>query len=430
MISSARIQRFAAFSLLVLFAGFSLPARQQEAQPRTGQQEEELRGAPAEPDDAAEVRAQIAVVARLLPNFVDRGAALYFLAAAKQHLGESREAFDLLKECMALDEGFDPSGGPEFTGLRGEHSFTELVERARQHFPAVAMARLALATEEKDLVPEGLAWDPKRELFYLSSLHRKKIVQITPDSHTSDFVPPQQDPLLPVLGIRLDPNDGTVWANAFQDAGASAGTTQLLHIDTQGKVLARFSPPDKAHHGFNDLVVLKSGEVFTTDSPGNAVFRFDPRARKFTTLQFHRPLFYPNGIALAGDDRTIYVADTLGVIKYDLANSSSTDVAPGPHATLAGVDGLYWHRGSLVAIQNGIGTPRVAAFKLSPDGRRVARVTILEYRTTLTALPTTGAIRGSDFYFISNSQIDNLNGDKILDPTRLEPVRIAVVHLP
>ena len=177
-------------------------------------------------------------------------------------------------------------------------------------------------------------------------------------------------------------------------------------------------------------MVRKSGEVFTTDSLGNSVFRFDPRARKFTALEFHRPLFYPNGIALAGDDHTIYVADALGVIKYDLANSSSTDVAPGPHATLAGVDGLYWHRGSLVAIQNGIGTPRVAAFKLSPDGRRVARVTILEYRTTLTALPTTGAIRGSDFYFISNSQIDNLNGDKILDPTRLEPVRIAVVHLP
>jgi hypothetical protein len=430
MISSTRMQRFAAFFLLVLFAGFSSPARQQEAQQKEAQQKEELRGAPAEPDDAREVRAQIAVVEKLLPTFVDRGAALYFLAAAKQHLGESREAFDLLKECMALDEGFDPSGGPEFAGLRGEHSFTELVERARQHFPAVAMARLALATEEKDLVPEGLAWDAKREMFYLSSLHRRKIVQITPDSHTSDFVAPQQDPLLPVLGIRLDPNDGTIWANAFQDAGASAGTTQLLHIDTQGKVLARLSPPDKARHGFNDLVVRKSGEVFTTDSLGNAVYRFDPPARKFTALQFHRPLFYPNGIALAGDDHTIYVADTLGVIKYDLANSSSTDVAPGPHATLAGVDGLYWYRGSLVAIQNGIGTPRVAAFKLSADGARVARVTILEYRTTLTALPTTGAIRGSDFYFISNSQIDNLNGDKILDPTRLEPVRIAVVHLP
>jgi hypothetical protein len=420
MISGATIQRIAALFLVLLLAGVSAPAQQQE----------ELRGAPAEPDDAAEVRAQIAAVEKLLPTFVDHGAILYFLAAAKQHLGESREALDLLKQCMALDEGFDPSGGPEFAGLRDEHSFTELLERVHEHFPLVATARLALATEEKDLVPEGLAWDPKREVFYLGSLHRKKIVQITPDSHTSDFVSPQQEPLLPILGIRLDPNDGTIWANSFQDAGANAGKAQLLHIDTHGKVLARFSPSGQAHHGFNDLVVRKTGDVFTTDSLGNAVFRFDPAAKKFTPLQFHRTLYYPNGIALADDDRTVYVADALGVIKYDLSNSSSVDVSPAAHATLAGVDGLYWFRGSLVAIQNGIGTPRVASFKLSPDGARVTRVTVLEYRTTLTALPTTGAIRGSDFYFISNSQIDNLNGDKILDPTRLEAVRIAVVHLP
>jgi hypothetical protein len=436
MIRRITVKRVAALLLLILAAGISAPAQQQqevqqqEAQRQEAQPPVEMRGAPAEPDDAAQVRAQIAAVEKLLPAFADRGAALYFLAAAKQHLGESREALDLLKQCVALDEGFDPSGGPEFAGLRAEKTFSEMAERARQHFPPVATARLALATEEKDLIPEGLAWDPKREVFYLGSLHRKKIVQITTDSHASDFVPPQQDSLLPVLGIRLDPNDGTIWANSFRDAGANAGKTQLLHIDAKGNVLARFSPPDKAQHGFNDLVVRKSGDVFTTDSLANSVSRFDPASKSFSALAFHRPLFYPNGIALAGDDRTLYVADTLGVIKYDIANSSSVDVSPGPHATLAGADGLYWHRGNLIAIQNGIGTPRVAIFKLSPDGTRVARTTILEYRTTLTVLPTTGAIRGSDFYFISNSQIDNLNGDKILDATRLEPVRIAVLHLP
>jgi hypothetical protein len=41
-----------------------------------------------------------------------------------------------------------------------------------------------------------------------------------------------------------------------------------------------------------------------------------------------------------------------------------------------------------------------------------------------------GAIHGSDFYFIANSQIDNLNGNKIMDVTKLAAVRIAVVHLP
>jgi hypothetical protein len=75
---------------------------------------DEMRGAPAEPTDAAEVRAQIAIVENLLPSYPDRGAALYFLAASKQHLGENLEALRLLKECIALREGFDPSDGPEY----------------------------------------------------------------------------------------------------------------------------------------------------------------------------------------------------------------------------------------------------------------------------------------------------------------------------
>jgi len=111
-------------------------------------------------------------------------------------------------------------------------------------------------------------------------------------------------------------------------------------------------------------------------------------------------------------------------------SSTSSDVAPGPHNTLAGADGLYWYRSSLIAIQNGIGAPRIAAHKLARDEASVSKVTILEFRTPFMALPTTGAIRGSDFYFIANSQIDNLNGDKILDLTLLEPVRIGVIHLP
>ena len=389
-------------------------------------QQEEVRGAPAEPTDAAETRAQIAAIQKLLPNFPDRGAALYVMAAAQQHLGESREAIKLLKECLALGEGFDPSGGPEFAGLRTSHEFTDLVEKIHRDFPIEAHARLALLTEEKNLIPEGLAWDPNRNVFYLSSLAQRKIVQITPDSHTSDFVPANRDHLLPVLGIRLDPRDFSVWANTAEDRGNAA----LVHFDKSGSLLGRYALNDSHKHLFNDLVVRKSGEVILTDSVDNQIYRFDPATQKFSQLQVHRDLIYPNGIALGPDDQTLFVADALGMLRIDLKTLISLDVTPGPHSTLAGADGLYWYNGSLIAVQNGIGSPRVAAFKLSDDGTRVTRTAVLENRSPFTTLPTTGAIRGSDFYFIANSHIDNLNDDKILDVTQLEPVRIAVLHLP
>ena len=408
---------------LFLFAGLLCLS---SAAPAQEKEKEQVKGVFAEPADAAEVREQMAIVEKLQTVVPDRGAILYFLSTAKQHLGETREALSLLKECLALREGFDPSGDPAFLGLKGSKEFDELTKKVRRDFPPVAAARFAFSTEEKDLIPEGLAYDQRQNFYYLGSLNRKKIVKIDPEGRVTDFVPGDRYGLLPVLGIRLDPADGSVWADAFEDAGR----TELLHFDSTGKLLGRYSPKDGAKHGFNELVVEKSGKVITTDSLGNQVFRFDPRSQIFTPLEVYRKLFYPNGIALADDGNTVYVADAVGIVKLDLREGQSRDVDPGPHNTLAGADGLYWHNSSLIAVQNGIGSPRVAAFKLSKDGNRVTKTIVLENHSQFTVLPTTGAIRGNDFYFIANSQIDNLNGDKVMDVTKLAAVRIAVVRLP
>jgi hypothetical protein len=390
------------------------------------QDPDQIKGTPAEPADAAEIRQQIALVEKLKDVVPDRGSALYFLAAEKQHLGETLDALKLLKQCLALREGFDPSGGPSFAGLKEQKEFQEMVETVHRDFPVVARGHLAFVTEEKDLVPEGLAYDEKQDLFYLSSLNRRKIVKIASDGKVSDFVAAERYNLLPVLGIRLDPSDGTVWANSFTDSGK----TELLHFSSSGELLGRYSPKDDAKHGFNDLVVRKNGEVIVTDSLSGEVYRFDRDSQVFTPIVTNRQLSYPNGIALSGDEQQLFIADDLGVVRVDLLDKTSADVNPGPRSTLAGIDGLYWRRGGLVAVQNSIGAPRIVAFRLSPDGLRVTQTTVLENRSPLTITPTTGAIKGNDFYFIVNSQADNMNDDKVLDTTRLERVRIGVVHLP
>src|SRR5579871_5770583 len=176
-----------------------------------------------------------------------------------------------------------PRGLRSFRGPRIRRSpVLKRIQRPRrkvhQDFPVVSQARLNLITEEKNLIPEGLAWDPNRKVFYLSSLAKKKIVQITPDSHVTDFVPADRDHLLPVLGIRLDPRDSTIWANTEDDLGKA----ELVHFDTSGHLLARFSLNDNTKHGFNDLVILKSGEIFLTDSLDNKVFRFNPADNSFS----------------------------------------------------------------------------------------------------------------------------------------------------
>lgn len=392
-----------------------------------------------EPANEPEIRAEMAAAEQLLGKTPDRAAVLYLLAALHAQLGEIHEAMSNLKECVSLKEGFDPSGGPEFAGLKGSRDYDQLVEQVRKDFPAMNQARLVYVTTEKDLVPEGLAYDSARNVFYLSSLNLRKIVKIPGNTaikapakgaipqKSSDFVPGDRYKLLPVLGIRIDPTDGSVWSNSCLDEGKA----ELLHFDAQGMLLGRYATQEPGKHCFNDLVVLPTGEIFLTDTLANKLLEFQPKTQAFSEVKVSRELLEPNGIVLSGDSQFLYFADQLGVQRVHLKTRESVEVDAGAHSTLAGVDGLYWHKGSLIAIQNGIGTPRVAAFQLSNDGAHVSKTTILEYRSNLCVLPTTGALREDDFYYIVNSGSNNLNtNDRVLDVTKLEPVRIAVIHLP
>lgn len=360
----------------------------------------------------------------------DRGAVLYYQAVTKLQAGASREALILLDRCLRLHEGFDPSGSPAFKAtVNRSTEWARRISELHREFPSVSRARLAFVTTEKDLVPEGLAYDSRQDAFYLSSLNRRKIVKIVAKKGVvSDFAPNSRDILLPVLGIRLDPRDGSVWANSWSE---DASRSELLHFDVSGRLLDRYSRSDMEKHGFNDLVVRKDGVIILTDSLSHKVYRFDPLSKTFTTLEFYRTLREPNGIALSEDDSQLFVADDFGVVLLNLRSGISAEVNPGTHNTLAGVDGLYWHKGSLIGVQNAIGSPRIAAFRLSTDGLRVTHTTVLEYRSQfLTGEPTTGAIKGDYFYFIVNSQGDNMNGDHVADATKLEPVRIGKLRLP
>src|SRR5262249_3962922 len=117
------------------------------------------------------------------------------------------------------------------------------------------------------------------------------------------------------------------------------------------------------------------------------------------------------------------------VIVVDLRTGSTQDVVPDAHDTLSGIDGLYWYKGDLIGIQYGTAAFRVMRWHLTKDGRSVTSSEVLERGTDLVKNPTTGAIFEDKFYFMANTGIQNLEGDKIVDESKLEPVRIAVVAL-
>ena len=385
---------------------------------------------PAAVGDPQRLRDEIKIVEGVLPWTAERGAALYLLAHHYARLGDTAKALALLKQCVALDEGFDPSDAPAFAALKSNAEFRELSQQARRRYPPVHHAKAAWTVPDKDLFPEGLAVDAMKRVFLMGSMHRHKIVKITLEGKVSDFVKEGVYSLGPVGGVHVDA-DHSVWCATDPDA---KNPSELLHFDADGKLLERYAAPGPGPHDLNDLVLRDSREIYTTDTFGHRVFVFDRKSRSFATVNVTagkegRTVIYPNGITLTDDGNVLYIADVLGVMRVDLRTQEVREVKPAEHDTLAGADGLYWHKGSLIGVQYGTGARRVMRWTLAPDGLQVTSSEVLERGTEMVKDPTTGAIFEGKFYFMANTGIDNLDDDKIVDAAKLEPVRIAVVPL-
>jgi hypothetical protein len=222
----------------------------------------------------------------------------------------------------------------------------------------------------------------------------------------------------------MDPRDASVWVASGLDAEHAA----LFHFSPTGQVIRKYGPPEaKSDHLFNDLVVCRNGDVFLTDSTANQVYTLPMGGTELVPLRTPRPLCYPNGITLSPDEKVVFIADAFGVLASE--KRGIHPVQPSTHITLSGFDGLYAWRDCFVGVQNSMGSPRVVVARLNGNRTEATAFAVLEYRTEYTQLPTTGAVLGDTFYYITNSQIDHYKNGKLLDVEALEPIVVAKVDL-
>ncbi len=125
------------------------------------------RSAPQGSTSSAEIRFKpiIQEIERILPTLADHGAGLFALARLYAQTGDKQKALALLKESLATDDGFDPNGSEMLAPLRSNADFAALAEQAQRRYPPVHNARIVFTVPDKDLFPEGLAYDPAKDVF-------------------------------------------------------------------------------------------------------------------------------------------------------------------------------------------------------------------------------------------------------------------------
>jgi len=146
------------------------------------------------------------------------------------------------------------------------------IERAQR---PISHSETAFELPERDLIPEGTAWDSATRTLFLSRFYRRKIVAVARDGTARDFIFSGQDGIGPVAGMEAD--------DAYE-------------MDT-GQLHRRYllAPAGGVGHGFNDLTVMPDGDVYTTDTRSGAVYRLPAGADSLIAVVPPGTYVFPNG---------------------------------------------------------------------------------------------------------------------------------------
>jgi hypothetical protein len=100
--------------------------------------------------------------------------------------------------------------------------------------------------------------------------------------------------------------------------------------------------------------------------------------------------------------------------------------------TSLGCDGISWHEGAIVAVQNGVFPARIMRFELDSSLTKITSAAVLDQNPAVADEPTIGAIVGDEFFYVANSQWEKYNGAGELLPraTLKRPVLIRVPARP
>ncbi|HEY0170032.1 MAG TPA: SMP-30/gluconolactonase/LRE family protein [Pyrinomonadaceae bacterium] len=360
---------------------------------------------------------------------------VYNLARAHALAGERAEAAAWLGKFIRMGLGHRPADDEAFAALKDSDEWRALMLELEKTRAPVAGSRAAFTLAERDLIAEGIAYDPAERVFYVGSIHRRKVVSVDARGAVRDFTGEGQDGLWGVLGMRVDAARRVLWVNSMAgpEAGEARGSSGVFKYDLKtGRLIKKYLLPNKPRtHLLNDVALNSRGDAFITDSEEGSVRVVRAARDELETLVAAGTFIYPNGVTLSPDERRLYVADfTSGLSVVDVESGAVKAVEYTEGVTVHGADGLYFYRDSLVAIQNVRGPGRVVRLFLNREGDRVERERVVEAFNPLFEIPTTGVLVGDELFYIANSQLRKMNDAGVIPPgTKLDEVHVLRAKL-
>ncbi len=368
----------------------------------------------------------------------DHPGILYNLAAAYALDGRPENAVAALDRIAEMKLYFPVKQDSDFKSVYNSDLFILVQKKFEENLLPVTNSSTAFVLKEKGLLTEGLAFDPLTGRFFISSVHKKKIIEYDRNQLSRQFNK-NTGSLEGIFGMKADDKNRILWAaggaikfmEGYDDS--QKGNTFLYKFSLDdGQLLQTYQPPEKGEdHLFGDLTIDPTGGVYVSDSRSNAIYKLTADGTGLETFIPSGYFLSLQGIAFNDDGSSLFAADySQGIFRISVKERTVQFLENQTSTTLLGIDGLYFYKGTLIATQNGVNPHRVIRLNIGSDSNSIEDYQILESNNPLFDEPTLGAIDNNYFYFISNSQWARFDkSGSIFPDERLDYPRILKIKL-
>ncbi len=364
--------------------------------------------------------------------------ALYNLAASSAKAGKSAEAIDALTAYADMGLIADVEHDAAFAALKDQPAFKAVLAKFDAIRAPVGVSTVFATVAGAPFLAEGVAFDPSTKRFFVSSVDQRKIVALSPDGRQSQFANAPTSGLFGAFGLAVDGKRQRLWVASSavphaqpraEDRGANGVFSFALG---DGHLLSTaLLPKTDEERVIGDVAVTADGNVFAPDSIAPVIYAVDAAGSTLSPWLRNENFISLQGVTTTPDGSHLIVADySAGLHFIDVKTKALQTIDFADGATLLGIDGLYRHNDTLIAVQNGINPQRIIAISLDASGTAVTRVRVLSANDANIPEPSLGTVAGNDFCVVANAQWSRFKDDGTRDgAVPLDPVHIACISL-
>ena len=365
------------------------------------------------------------------PRFIYNLAVMYALN------GEANECLTLLHRLADYKIFYPIEKDSDFESLFNNATFKEIVKYFYSNLEAISKSEIAFTLDQPDLLTEGIAFDSQTGNFFISSIHKRKVVEYESTGEQHDFIKEKQDGIWGVFGLKVDSKRRLLYACAATiEQSEGIDSSQLgksgifIYNLDNAQLVIKVLLDNKNQHLLGDLTIDPEGNIYTTDSKANVIYKLLAGVNKLEKFYTSNDFLSLQGLTISSDGRYLFVADySTGVHRIDITTKEKILIGSPNDLMFLGIDGLYFYKNSLIGIQNGINPNRVLKMNLNESMNKIKSWVILESNNLLYSEPTLGAIVNNNFYYTANSQWESFTKDGGLSVPESELQKPVILKL-